>query len=177
MNVPVLVDPARGRQWSDYGPVSLIKANWAEASEACGIAKCSPRDLALTLSERHDCSVVITRGKRGLVCAERKGDTWTLPAPCVTARDVCGAGDTILATIGVAIARGDSLHRACTQAVAAAAEQVTKIGVSIIDCKTRHAHTSPAGQLDDNYCDLTVSVHDDNAIAKSRTRDLQVAGP
>ena len=82
-----------------------------------------------------------------------------------------------MAAIGVAIARGDSLRRACTQAVAAAAEQVTKIGVSIIDSKMRHAHTRPAEQLDDNYCDVTVSDHDDNAIAKSRTRDLQVGGP
>ena len=42
-DIPILVDPARGRSWSDYGQVTLIKANWAEATEAALIA--GERDL------------------------------------------------------------------------------------------------------------------------------------
>ena len=32
-SVPVLVDPARSRNWSNYVGVTLIKANWVEATE------------------------------------------------------------------------------------------------------------------------------------------------
>lgn len=127
--VPVLVDPARSRDWSDYAHVTLIKANWAEATEQVAIGS-RPEELARRLSDIYDCHVVITLGECGLVGAERDGETWELPTKQVSARDVCGAGDTVLATLGVAIARGDSLHDSCVLATSMAAQQVSRIGVS-----------------------------------------------
>ena len=100
--------------------------------EQSGATSMRPGELARRLSEIHDCHVVITLGEGGLVCAERDGETWDLPANPVDVRDVCGAGDTVLASLGVAIARGESLGDACLLATTTAADQVSRIGVAPI---------------------------------------------
>ena len=65
-----------------------------------------------------------------VVCAERDGATWYLPAELANVRDVCGAGDTVLATLGMGLARGESLRDTCKLAVMTAAEQVSQIGIA-----------------------------------------------
>lgn len=131
-NVPILVDPARSRSWSDYGQVAVIKANWAEASAAWGRHKLHPEILAQYLSTRFACDVIITVGSRGLYCAELGKDTMHMPAKRTEVRDVCGAGDTVLAAAGVELARGNSLSAACRFATAAACQQVANLGVSAV---------------------------------------------
>jgi len=49
---------------------------------------------------------VITLGRCGMVCAERTGATWHLPATPTEVRDVCGAGDTVLAALAVGMIHG-----------------------------------------------------------------------
>jgi D-beta-D-heptose 7-phosphate kinase/D-beta-D-heptose 1-phosphate adenosyltransferase len=129
-NVPILVDPARGRSWSDYGNVTLIKANWRETTEAVGNHRARPLALARRLADEHGCHIVVTIGRHGLVYAERDGATCYLPAEPTDVRDVCGAGDTVLATLGMALARGESLRESCEFALMTAAEQVSRIGIA-----------------------------------------------
>ena len=112
-NVPILVDPARSRDWSDYTQVTLIKANWAEAKEAVGSREVLPLALARRLSDDHLCHVIVTLGCHGMVCAERDRAVWYLPAEPTEVRDVCGAGDTVLAAIGVGLLNGNSRRKAC----------------------------------------------------------------
>ncbi|MDP6722866.1 MAG: PfkB family carbohydrate kinase, partial [Pirellulaceae bacterium] len=128
----ILVDPAHGRDWSDYGPVTLIKANWLEAVEAGDCRDVSPLALARLLSDKHERHVVVTIGRHGLVCAERDGLTCYLPAEPTDVRDVCGAGDTVLASLGTAILAGYSLREACGFALAAARQQIANVGISTI---------------------------------------------
>lgn len=129
-NVPILVDPARGRNWSDYGGATLIKANCTEATEAGGNHDIHPLALARHLAEEHGCQIIMTIGRHGIVCAERNGSTWYLPAKATDVRDVCGAGDTVLAAIGVSLARGESLRDSSKLAVMTAAKQVSQIGIA-----------------------------------------------
>jgi D-beta-D-heptose 7-phosphate kinase / D-beta-D-heptose 1-phosphate adenosyltransferase len=129
-NIPILVDPARGRDWCDYGQVTLIKANWVEATEMVGSDELVPKDVASQLSRRFHCHVVVTLGGEGLVCAERDKDAWHLAAKRVKVHDVCGAGDTVLAAIGVAMASGSPLYNACQTATDAAGDQVSCVGVT-----------------------------------------------
>lgn len=131
-NVPILVDPARLRNWSDYGAVSLIKANWVEANEAAGTPAPGPLALVRSLSDRHECDVVATLGRHGLVCAQRGEPVWYLPASATDLRDVCGAGDTVLAALGLAMVQGDALRTACRFAIAAAGQQVGNLGVATV---------------------------------------------
>jgi D-beta-D-heptose 7-phosphate kinase/D-beta-D-heptose 1-phosphate adenosyltransferase len=130
VGVPILVDPARGRNWSDYGAVTLIKANWAEATEAAGNCDARPLALARRLADEHHCHVVVTIGRHGMVCAERDDATWYLPAKPAEVRDVCGAGDTVLAAIGADMLDGSCLLTACRLAAKAGEHQVGKIGVA-----------------------------------------------
>lgn len=130
--VPILVDPARSRNWSDYGQVTLIKANWAEATEAVGNHDIRPLDLARRLADEHHCHVVVTIGRHGMVCAERSGATWYLPAKPTEVRDVCGAGDTVLAALAICLRDGDSLRHVCRFASGAASQQITCVGISTV---------------------------------------------
>ena len=65
-----------------------------------------------------------------MVCAEREGATLYLPAESVEVRDVCGAGDTVLAAIGAAIVAGQSLWKACRYVSVVASRQVANLGIS-----------------------------------------------
>ncbi len=129
--VPILVDPARGRNWFEYGRVTLIKANRAEAM---GVAaeETRPLTMARRLADEHRCSVVVTYGRHGMVAAERDGETWYLPTEATEVRDACGAGDTVLAALSIATATGKTLRRACRFASLAASQQVGRLGVSVI---------------------------------------------
>lgn len=131
-NVPILIDPARGRRWSDYGQVSLIKANQIEA---LGVAadETHPLAMARRLADKHRCSVVVTYGGHGMVAAEREGGTWYLPAEPAEVRDVCGAGDTVLATIGVTMLDDNCIRRACRMATKAGGRQVGELGIAAVD--------------------------------------------
>ncbi|MFV1967930.1 MAG: PfkB family carbohydrate kinase [Pirellulaceae bacterium] len=125
-----MVDPARSRNWSDYSQVTLIKANWAEATEADGNDDVRPLTLARRLADELRCHVVVTLGCHGMVCAGRDGMTWYLPAEPTEVRDVCGAEDTVLATLGVVLARNESLRESSKVAVMNAAEQVSQFGIA-----------------------------------------------
>ena len=128
---PVLVDPARARAWSDYGPVTLIKANLAEAADELNAEQVAPIALATALSKKHRCQVVVTLGEHGLVCAELDQEPSHISAIPVDARDVCGAGDTVFAALGLRLAHQHTLTQACQFATAAAGDQVATIGITI----------------------------------------------
>ena len=69
-------------------------------------------------------------GEDGLVGAEKDGGSWYLPAERAEVRDVCGAGDTVLAAIGVAMSAGKRFREACRLAVSVASEQVQRLGAA-----------------------------------------------
>jgi len=140
--VPILVDPARGRKWSDYGQVTLIKANRLEAIEAVACENPRPLALARKLSNTHGCDVVVTLGRHGMVCAERPGATWHLPAPQVEARDVCGAGATVFVVIAARVLAGDCLREACRIASSTAGQQLTKVGIALLPQNMLHVSTA-----------------------------------
>ena len=140
-NAPILVDPARSRKWSDYGQVTLIKANRVEAM---GVAADETRPLATArrLADAHRCSVVVTYGRRGMVAAEREGGTWYLPAAATEVQDVCGAGDTVMATLGTGMLEGNCLRRACHFALDAASQQIAHVGVSWVGEDAGHRRSA-----------------------------------
>lgn len=127
--VPVLVDPARGRDWRDYEGCTVIKANRIEAAEALGChVGDPPAMMARRLAIRQECHVVVTAGELGLWWSDGRA-VRRVPAIQVQVRDVCGAGDTVLATLGLVMATGGMIADGCPQAVRMAAEQVQQIGV------------------------------------------------
>lgn len=141
-NIPksklVLVDPAIGRSWGDYSCATIIKSNELEAiaalQETSTISHIS--DYARTLADIYDRSVVVTRGEIGIqyACHNQSATTRQHESGFITARladkrDICGAGDTVFATLGVYLSRGSSLRESCEYAVQYAAQQVQCFGV------------------------------------------------
>lgn len=115
---PMFVDPARGRPWTEYPPQARIKANHDEAAGELDAA-----------AHRH---VFVTEGANGI--AYRHGrEGWRVPAePVEQVVDVTGAGDTVLAVLGLCAAARKPLDRACGMAAQAAAIQVQRLGVQRI---------------------------------------------
>jgi sugar/nucleoside kinase (ribokinase family) len=68
---------------------------------------------------RHRCQVVVTASELGLWWVGA-GRVRRVPPVPVEVRDVCGAGDAVLSTLGVALARGRGIEGACRRAVRAA---------------------------------------------------------
>jgi D-beta-D-heptose 7-phosphate kinase/D-beta-D-heptose 1-phosphate adenosyltransferase len=111
---PVLVDPARGEDWERYRGATCIKCNLPEAQLLCG--PIPPSQCSTTLADRYETTVIVTAGADGLY---RNGEHF--PASPRTVVDVTGAGDTVLAVLGVT---GD-----CRLAVEASGWQVEQLGV------------------------------------------------
>lgn len=135
----ILVDPALYRSWSAYSHVDIIKANEAESIAALrDTHSTSPiSTLAKTLSSIYDQSVVVTRGEIGIqYCANNGnsvGENGFIPAVSVQKKDICGAGDTVFAVLGVYLAKGYSLRQSCEYAVRYAAQQVQSFGIRSLD--------------------------------------------
>jgi rfaE bifunctional protein kinase chain/domain len=126
-----IVDPARDANWRKYdGLHAIIKANLPEARAAAG----RPNASAIELVENwqgHD-PLVVTAGSDGIYfsCCGETGHIASLPVSVI---DVCGAGDTVLAALGMALATRDiDFGDACEFANRAAALQVQRLGVSAI---------------------------------------------
>ena len=85
--------------------------------------------MARRLAIRHGCHVVVTGGELGLWWSD--GDrVRRVPAVPVEVWDVCGAGDTVLATLGVGAAENEAIEGSCRLAVNTASQQVATTGVT-----------------------------------------------
>ena len=84
--------------------------------------------MARRLAIQQGCHVVVTAGELGRWWSDGQA-VGRVPAVPVQVRNVCGAGDTVLATLGVATATGATIGDGCRWAVQMAADQVGQVGV------------------------------------------------
>ena len=128
--VITLLDP-KGVDFSKYNGVNIIKPNKKEAIIASGINITdvdSLRAACIRLKEITNCdSVIITMSEEGIAMFNNN-ILEVIPTKALDVIDVTGAGDTVLAAIGVAIASGNTLYEACHFANHAAAIVVSKVG-------------------------------------------------
>jgi D-beta-D-heptose 7-phosphate kinase/D-beta-D-heptose 1-phosphate adenosyltransferase len=90
------------------------------------------RAAARRFRERAACeSVLITRGEHGMWLLTPDGET-ELPAEAREVSDVTGAGDTVIATMTLALAAGGSLREAAQLANRAAGVVVGKFGPATV---------------------------------------------
>ncbi len=129
-DIPVLVDP-KVPHIDYYDGATLVTPNHHEA-EAVTHMRIRTSDEAAAAArrfrERTGCeSVLITRGEHGMWLLGPDGDT-ELPAEAREVSDVTGAGDTVIATLALALAAGASLLDAARLANRAAGIVVGKFG-------------------------------------------------
>jgi len=126
---PILIDP-KGKDYHKYYGATLIAPNKKEASLASHMAIVDEESLQKAgnyLKESLNLTyAIITLSENGIALF---GDTYEkIPTVAREVYDVTGAGDTVLASLGYALACGLSIQEAVSFANSAAAVVVGKLG-------------------------------------------------
>ncbi len=128
-NKPILVDP-KGDDYNKYKGATLLTPNKKEASQASKIEIKDRASLERAgFKLKNDLSLqygVITLSEEGIAIFDQ--DLQIIPTVAREVYDVTGAGDTVLASLGIALANGLDIIEACKFANKAAAIVVAKIG-------------------------------------------------
>ena len=131
----IIVDP-KGLDFSKYSGVSLLTPNKKEAAMASSIEIIDEPSLekaAKKILQNVDLhQLLITCGKDGMVLFERNEEPFRVKAEVRQVFDVSGAGDTVLAVLGLAVASGISVKNSLTIANAAAGIVVGKAGTATV---------------------------------------------
>jgi D-beta-D-heptose 7-phosphate kinase/D-beta-D-heptose 1-phosphate adenosyltransferase len=131
--VPVIVDP-KSRNFFAYHGATVFKPNLAEL-EAALQARVPADDPAFMgeLRVRLACeNLLVTLGEGGMALTTAAGEYVRVPAVARSVYDVSGAGDTVTATVAVALAAGADILEAAILANHAAAIEVGKLGVAVV---------------------------------------------
>ena len=132
----VLVDP-KGEDYSRYRGATLITPNREEFARVAGAWK-DERDLterAQQLRRKLDAkALLITRGAQGMTLFQ-DGKRLHVATEAREVSDVTGAGDTVIATLGVALGCGARLQDAVRLANRAAGIKVGKFGTAVVTPK------------------------------------------
>jgi rfaE bifunctional protein kinase chain/domain len=132
--LPLLVDP-KVPHIDYYAGATVITPNHHEAEAVTHMRIRTGVDAvaaAVRFRERACCeSVLITRGEHGMTLLGPEGDA-ELPAEAREVSDVTGAGDTVIATMTLALAAGGSLVEAARLANRAAGIVVGRFGPATV---------------------------------------------
>jgi D-beta-D-heptose 7-phosphate kinase/D-beta-D-heptose 1-phosphate adenosyltransferase len=127
---PLIVDP-KIPHLACYAGATLITPNHHEAEIATHIRVRSDeeaRQAARDFKTRAQCgAVLITRGEHGMWLSDSEVEG-TIPAVAREVSDVTGAGDTVVATLSLALAAGATLAEAAALANQAAGIVVARFG-------------------------------------------------
>jgi D-beta-D-heptose 7-phosphate kinase/D-beta-D-heptose 1-phosphate adenosyltransferase len=120
-----------------YDGAFLLTPNRAEAALASGVAGEDDGNTAkaaavLLKSAPGIEAVLVTRGARGMTLAPRGKAAAHFPTSAREVFDVSGAGDTVVATLALALGAGCSLHEAVSAANHAAGLAVAKAGTAVV---------------------------------------------
>jgi rfaE bifunctional protein kinase chain/domain len=131
-NILITVDP-KFENFFEYKNVTVFKPNRKETEDALGIKLISEdnvieagRRLKEKLNPEY---LLLTRGEKGMTLFSKNGDIHTIPTRARKVADVSGAGDTVIATITMALAAGAQIEEAATIANLAAGLVCEEVGV------------------------------------------------
>jgi len=127
----VLVDP-KGEDYSKYIGSYLLTPNKKEAQEATNIDICDDASLKIALKKLHNTACLqvpmITLSEDGIAILDENDNVIIKPTVAREVFDVTGAGDTVLASLGYCLAKGDNIVEAMEFSNLAAGVVVGKIG-------------------------------------------------
>ena len=129
----ILADP-KPQNIDVFAGITCVAPNAAEAAGITGVAAVDDAGLEATgtrLLERLHCRyAVVTRGEHGMALFGSEGERLTVPSVARAVYDVSGAGDTVIATLTLALAAGASIEQAVELANFAAGAVVEKLGTA-----------------------------------------------
>jgi D-beta-D-heptose 7-phosphate kinase/D-beta-D-heptose 1-phosphate adenosyltransferase len=132
--IPVLVDPAPGGEFEPYLGASLVTPNRHEAQRATGKVIACPQqalEIGQELCRRLRLNAALIKlDKDGMALAYPQGAGRVFPTRARQICDVTGAGDMVLAVLGLCRASGVDLEEAVELANAAAGLEVERFGAT-----------------------------------------------
>lgn len=131
----IFIDP-KGKSFAKYRGATLLTPNRYEVSEVSHLdnfEQSSIEDIGRTmLSKLALQSLLITQGEAGMTLFDAKGQVFHLPVSARKVYDVTGAGDTVIASLAVAVGAGANFLEAAKFANKAAGLVVEQIGTTTI---------------------------------------------
>jgi D-beta-D-heptose 7-phosphate kinase/D-beta-D-heptose 1-phosphate adenosyltransferase len=129
---PVTVDP-KFNNFFEYKGVTVFKPNRREVEDVVGGKLKTTADvvragktLLETLGARN---VLLTRGEEGMSLFASDGSITHFPTMAQVVQDVSGAGDTVIATLTMALVAGAGINEACILANCAGGVVVGAVGI------------------------------------------------
>ena len=153
--IPVVIDP-KSRDVARYAGATVLTPNAAEAALIAGVEPVDDahaETVAKILHERAKVeAIVLTRGAHGMTVydpREPEGAFAHVPTAAPEVFDVSGAGDTVVATLALALACGASVMTAARIGNAAAGIAVGKRGTAVVHARELSAALGGARAGDD----------------------------
>jgi D-glycero-beta-D-manno-heptose-7-phosphate kinase len=133
-NIPVIVDP-KGDDFSKYRGADIIKPNLGEVYAAAKASmEASLDEVAEKIFETMQIEkLLVTRSESGISLFERSGGRSDFPVISKEVKDVTGAGDTVLATLSVALASNIDLKDSIQLSNVAAGIAIERVGCARVN--------------------------------------------
>ena len=172
--IAVVVDP-KGADYARYRGASLVTPNLKELTEAAGgpidgddsVVKAARDVLARSGID----AMIATRGREGLSVITSAGEAIHIRAKAREVFDVSGAGDTVVATLALALAVGADLSTAAGVANLAAAIVVGKVGTAVATPAELSAAVDGTGHRDLKIMPLPALI---DQVERWRRRGLRI---
>ncbi len=134
--IPIIIDPAADRDYALYRGATMMTPNRAEAERASGMTINDPAEAvqsAHAICKTADLEMaIVTIDKDGMVLADRHGQGNIFPIDPRSVYDITGAGDIVLAMVGLCIASQKPAAIAARLANIAAGIAVEQVGAAVL---------------------------------------------
>lgn len=134
--IRILVDPKFDNFFA-FKHTTLFKPNRKEIADKLGVKLKTREDILRAgekLQQRLSCeAVLITLGEEGMILFDKNKEPLSIPTKAVKVHDVSGAGDTVIATLTVAIAAGADFREAAVIANYGAGIVCGEVGIVPVD--------------------------------------------
>jgi D-beta-D-heptose 7-phosphate kinase/D-beta-D-heptose 1-phosphate adenosyltransferase len=152
-SVKIIADPIRSHDYSRYRGVHCMTPNRLEAQLATGLSIGRPED-AIAVGERLVSAlgmeaVLVTLDRDGMALVRSDGRAELMPTRPRQVYDITGAGDMVLAVVGLCLASGGEYDEAAALGNVAGGLEVEKFGVALLTreeiLRDLVAHDRPEG--------------------------------
>jgi D-beta-D-heptose 7-phosphate kinase/D-beta-D-heptose 1-phosphate adenosyltransferase len=175
--IPIVVD-TKTRDVARYAGATVMTPNATEAATITGVECVDDHHAELAakvLQERAKIdSVVLTRGAQGMTIfdpGDLEGSVTHLPTNALEVFDVSGAGDTVVASLALALGSGASVRAAARIGNAAAGIAVGKRGTAVVRARELSAALGGAKEGDPKIVDNEAAAE---IVADWRAHGLRV---
>ena len=152
--IPVVVDPAKISDYSRYRGATLLTPNRTETELADGRKIPTPAAaLAAGRRLREACrteAILVTLDSQGMALVRENEPGELIPTEARSVYDITGAGDMVLAAVGLGLAAGTPLAETVRLANVAAGLEVQRLGVAPVSWAEIQDELAGAGTLGAN---------------------------